>query len=147
MNRESRYVRARRLAGRVRRRLSPRARQLLALQRTIDELRQRMDGEGCCTDRFELQNTRIGMLEREVSRASTQVAAFEVRLEDLRQSAPAPPASGDEARHTTAALVQEVRREHQRVRARISAAARYEERLRQLEETVNRLDEAARSRR
>jgi hypothetical protein len=33
-------------------------------------------------------------------------------------------------------LLEAIRAEHARVRARISAAARYEERLRQLEETV-----------
>ena len=81
------------------------------------------------------QQRRIADLERELMRLSPQVAALEARVEELRLrldgdvSAPAPEDLG-EARQ----LVDEVRSEHARVRARISAATVFEERLRVLEE-------------
>lgn len=88
--------------------------------------------------RLDRQHGRLAVLEREIARIGPQLAALEARFEDLRQSLETPrhePGEQDEAR----TLVAEVRREHERVRARISAAARYEERLRQLEEKVEEL--------
>jgi predicted nucleic acid-binding Zn-ribbon protein len=88
--------------------------------------------------RLNRQHGRIAAVERELARIGPQVAAIEVRLEDLRQRLDQP-GSNDAERAEAASLVEEIRREHQRIRARISAATRYEERLRQLEETVSRL--------
>ncbi|UPK76752.1 hypothetical protein MU582_08975 [Nocardioidaceae bacterium SCSIO 66511] len=139
--RSSSWVRARRLAGRVRRRLRRRRHdELGALRESVESLQRRLDDLDVA-ERFDRQHHRIGVLEREVVRIGTQVAAIEVRLEDRRQAA-RPIEVGDGDTEALAVLA-EVRREHQRVRARISAAARYEERLRQVEEQLNALDAAA----
>jgi uncharacterized protein involved in exopolysaccharide biosynthesis len=81
------------------------------------------------------QQGRIADLERELMRLSPQVAALETRVEELRVRSDADvvaPTTTElgEARE----LVGEVRAEHARVRARISAATVFEERLRVLEE-------------
>ena len=79
------------------------------------------------------QQARIGDLERELMRLSPQVAALESRVEELRrQLADAPAAEPGEVGEARS-LVEEVRAEHARVRARISAAVVFEERLRVLE--------------
>ncbi|MEI7055145.1 hypothetical protein WBG06_04950 [Nocardioides sp. CCNWLW239] len=94
---------------------------------TIEELR-------AITDR---QRVRIGDLERELARVSPQVAALEARLETLRDAvergatATSPPAAGSV---DTAAIWAEIQRQQEQVRARITAATRFEERLRRLED-------------
>lgn len=143
--RDSARVRARRLAGRVRRRLRPpNLHELGALRDTVDQLRAQQDHSN---ERFDRQHHRIGVLEREIVRIGTQVAAIEARLEDVRQESRPAPADGAGDDTQSLAVLDEVRREHQRVRARISAAARYEERLRQVEDRLSRLDEAGLSQR
>jgi uncharacterized protein involved in exopolysaccharide biosynthesis len=84
--------------------------------------------------RAERQHQRIADLERELGRLSPQVAALEERLEGLRQRLDLPDldATTDE-RAEARSLVEEIRREHAQVRARISAATVFEERLRVLE--------------
>lgn len=92
------------------------------------------------TVRLDRQHGRIAATERDLSRIGTQVAALEVRIEGLRQRLDLPSLDADdEARAEARSIVEEVRREHEQVRARISAAMRYEERLRQLEERVSAL--------
>jgi len=87
--------------------------------------------------RLHRQHQRIAALERDLARIGPQVAALEVRVEDLRQRVEQPHwAADDDEQAQARSLVDEVRREHDRVRARITAAVRYEERLRQLEEQV-----------
>lgn len=84
-------------------------------------------------ERLDRQAGRIAELERELARVSPQVAAIEARIEDLRgtvERASLPP--GDEA--TVASALERIEREHAQVRARISAATRFEERLRVLED-------------
>lgn len=81
------------------------------------------------------QGDRIADLERELLRLSPQVAALEQRVEDLRVRIEDPAFTGDDAERAEArSLVEEVRAEHARVRARISAASVFEERLRVLEQ-------------
>jgi uncharacterized protein involved in exopolysaccharide biosynthesis len=93
----------------------------------IEELR-------AITDR---QRVRIGDLERELARVSPQVAALEARLETLRDTvergniATTAAAGGDV---DTAAIWAEIQRQQEQVRARITAAMRFEERLRRLED-------------
>lgn len=80
------------------------------------------------------QRARVDDLERELVRLSPQVAALEERVESLRQRLDDPSYAGSEAEQSQArSLVEEVRAEHARVRARISAATVFEERLRVLE--------------
>ena len=86
------------------------------------------------------QRVRIGDLEREVARVSPQVAALEARLETLRGQVETRVAAGaaapddSEGSADPADMLAEIQRQHEQVRARISAAARFEERLRRLEE-------------
>ncbi|GGU23897.1 hypothetical protein [Nocardioides albus] len=93
----------------------------------IEELR-------AITDR---QRVRIGDLERELARVSPQVAALEARLESLREVVErghlgtTGPSGGNV---DTASIWAEIQRQQEQVRARITAATRFEERLRRLED-------------
>lgn len=93
-------------------------------------------------DRAQRQHLRIADLERDLARIGPQVAALEARLEDLRtpattlQPGEASPHGPTDGVADARSLLAEVRREHERVRARISAAARFEERLTRVEEAV-----------
>ena len=83
------------------------------------------------------QRVRIADLERELARVSPQLAALEERVERLARlqedaGRTATPQDGAEA----LSVLEEVRGEHARVRARISAATVFEERLRVLEERL-----------
>jgi chromosome segregation ATPase len=78
---------------------------------------------------------RLGEVERDLARIGPQVAALERRLEDVREALDVPTALSHEAAEAQS-LIEEVRREHERIRARVSAAARFEERLARLEEEV-----------
>ena len=85
-------------------------------------------------ERAERQHERIAELERELKRVSPQLAALEERLEDLRQRLEVPDLDASQGDRAEArSLIEEVRREHAQVRARISAATVFEERLRVLE--------------
>lgn len=115
-----------RLRGKVNR-LAGSAADLDEARATIEELR-------AITDR---QRVRIGDLERELARVSPQVAALEARLETLRDAvergnlAAGAPSDG----HVDAASIwAEIQRQQEQVRARITAATRFEERLRRLED-------------
>lgn len=78
---------------------------------------------------------RLGDALRELGRIGPQVAALEERIEALRQQVEEPTPTGSPEEVAAARTVlDEVRAEHARVRARISAAVVYEERLRVLEE-------------
>lgn len=84
-------------------------------------------------ERLDRQHERLAEVEREVYRLSPQVAAIEGRIEDLRQAVErAALPAGDQA--TVADALERIEREHEQVRVRISAATRFEERLRVLEE-------------
>ena len=81
---------------------------------------------------------RVDDLERELIRLSPQLAAVEDRLERLRAKVEDPAFLADDAERAEARrLVDEVRAEHAKVRARISAATVFEERLRVLEEKLS----------
>jgi len=77
---------------------------------------------------------RVAGLERELIRLSPQVAALEQRMEALTRrldDAEMAAGPGDDAAART--MLEEMRAEHARVRARITAATVFEERLRVLE--------------
>ncbi len=88
--------------------------------------------------RLDRQHERLAALERDLARIGPQVAGLEARLEDLRARRATTPGAtaGPEEVAQAASLVDEVRREHERMRARVSAAARFEERLEQVEEIL-----------
>lgn len=93
----------------------------------IEELR-------AITDR---QRVRIGDLERELARVSPQVAALEARLESLREAVERGNIATDVTAGgnvDTASMWAEIQRQQEQVRARITAASRFEERLRRLED-------------
>ncbi len=80
------------------------------------------------------QAVRISDVERELIRIAPQLAALEQRVEDLRERLDDPAFEADDGQPAEARnLVDEVRAEHAKVRARISAAVVFEERLRVLE--------------
>ena len=80
-------------------------------------------------------NQRLGDAVREISRIGPQLAALEERVELLRQRIEEPNPSGTPEQVDAARTVlDEVRAEHARIRARISAATVFEERLRVLED-------------
>ncbi|MGZ4427890.1 MAG: hypothetical protein ACXVEV_07925 [Nocardioidaceae bacterium] len=97
-------------------------------------------------ERLDRQHGRIAAVERDLARIGPQVAALEARLESLRDLVETTRAAGGSPQDGTAQdaagldVLDEVRREHERMRARVSAAARFEERLRQLEERLDRFE-------
>lgn len=102
----------------------------------IPQLNQRLDRQRAIIDEH----------QRELARVAPQVAALEARLAALTGASPATPdlesaldraEAGDSV---PADLLEAIRAEHARVRARVSAAARYEERLRRVEEKLAHLD-------
>lgn len=122
---EHMVVRARALASRIRRRFRRDRRASIAAE---------------VTTRFDRQNHRISATEIDLARIGPQVAALEIRVEQLRQRLDVPILDADdETRAQARSIIEEMRREHEQVRARITAAVRYEERLRQLEDRLNRL--------
>lgn len=93
--------------------------------------------EDLVTERLNRQHRRLVAVENDLMRIGTQVAALEQRVEALAQRLDLPdvPATSPE-RAEARSLVEQVRREHAQVRARISAAVRFEERLRQVEDAL-----------
>ena len=100
----------------------------------LDEARATIEELRAITDR---QRVRIGDLERELARVSPQVAALEARLETLRDAVErgniATVAPSDD-QVDAASIWAEIQRQQEQVRARITAATRFEERLRRLED-------------
>ncbi|MFC4005054.1 hypothetical protein ACFS2C_27395 [Prauserella oleivorans] len=72
----------------------------------------------------------------EVERLVPHVAAQESRLEDLRGRLALTPAATEPEVARARSLIEEVQRQHSQIRVRLSGIARYEERLRRLEERV-----------
>jgi hypothetical protein len=88
-------------------------------------------------ERLQRQHERIAELERELIRVSPQLAALEERVEILRQRVDRPDYDASpEDQAQAVSLVEEIKREHAQVRARISAATVFEERLRVVEEQL-----------
>ncbi len=84
--------------------------------------------------RLDRQRAQLDEQHRELQRLGPQVAALE-RMEDLRQLVErAALPTGQEA--GVADALARIEREHEQVRARITAAARFEERLRVVERTA-----------
>lgn len=123
---------------------------------TLSTLRTRLDDQ---KQRIARQDQRLKALEgrvkdlnratsldlREGERRDSHVGALEVRLADLEQTL-ADTASGvtatpldDEQLAAGRTLLDEVRTEHARIRARMQVVSAYEERLRRVEESVTEL--------
>ncbi|HWC83856.1 MAG TPA: hypothetical protein VG756_28175 [Pseudonocardiaceae bacterium] len=86
---------------------------------------------------FDSLRDRVGKLEHELSRVGAQLAALDTRVAETERPPVAVAGGGKAAAgdlNKATALVEEIRAEHQRVRARLTAVAGYEERLGRLEE-------------
>lgn len=71
----------------------------------------------------------------EVERLIPHVASQESQLESLREKlSTVPPITADGDAEQARTLIDEIRREHAQIRVRLTAIARYEERLRALED-------------
>ena len=142
----------------VRRRLSRVRRRLLGVRdleahlarhgERLTRVTERARQQGERLDRQRDLTTRLEQRLAEVERAAKvratehdklgfQFGAIEERLGGLEQRLADPalvshPESEEEARH----LVDEIRREHEQIRARMQVVAAYEERLRRVEESV-----------
>jgi len=113
------------------------------IQQSIDELRGEMDGRlrgledrlGGVEHRLNGLEPRLVEAEQVLRRMGPQIAAIEGRLESRRESGE--PVTADAAGLAEArSLLEAVRAEHERIRARVALASHYEERLRVLEGKV-----------
>ena len=112
----------------------------------LEPLKAGLDAEvrrlrGDTDRRLDELDRRLGAVERqadwsanELARLAPQVAALETRVE--QKARPTVLAGGLEDLPEARALVDLVREEHARVRARLSMVSAYEERLRRLEERL-----------
>lgn len=118
----------------------------MALTRVKARVRTRLRaaaGHQEAQERLDRQLARIEETERELARVAPQLAALEARLEKLRERVerailPSPRANGDRPlpADDIRTLQEELARQQEQVRARISAASRFEERLRRLEDAL-----------
>lgn len=117
----------------------------MAMSRAKARLRSRMHsflGQEEVAQRLNRQLRRIEELEREAARVAPQLAALEARVESLRETVergflPTPRVNGTVVADPEIRTVwEEMRRQQEQVRARISAAARFEERLRRVEDSL-----------
>jgi exonuclease VII large subunit len=125
-----------RLRGLVDDALSPVRRKLATHNRRITRLEERFDKR--LERRLRQALGKVNQSAQDLDRLQPQVASLEQRVEQLRERLDAAPVAGspdelEEARR----LLELVRREHEQVRARISAATWYEERLRLIEERLD----------
>ena len=136
----------------LRARVTRHATALAKLRESVDRLRERVQKqdarlaavEGAVSD-FQ-RATALSTVERE--RRDTHFGTMEVRLADLEQRVHDARASGGQADSPDAealaagrSLLEEIRVEHARIRARMQVVSAYEERLRRVEESVAELFE------
>ncbi len=117
---------ARQLAGNVRQ-LDEYGHRLADGQRRLEALERRLG---------EVQND-LGWVRNELDRVIPQVASQEWQLEALREHLAAVPAADSAQIHQARSLIDEIRREHAQIRVRLTGIARYEVRLRRLEDRAD----------
>ncbi|MCA1655513.1 MAG: hypothetical protein LC635_03505 [Pseudonocardiaceae bacterium] len=105
---------------------------------TIDRLaHEHADGQRRLAD-LERRFAEVERLQHwsanELERMIPQVAAQESQLESLRQKISAVPAADQPQVDEARSLIDEIQREHRQIRARLTAVAQYEDRLRKLED-------------
>jgi predicted nucleic acid-binding Zn-ribbon protein len=107
----------------------------LHTRQLLDDLRA---ADAAARAELDQLGSRVAWTENEMRRMSTHVAAVDERLAGVERS-PAPARQVEsEEHHEARALVDEVREEHARIRARLTAIARYEERIGRLEAALDR---------
>jgi chromosome segregation ATPase len=117
--------------------------QAVRLQRQADRLdnqKKRLDEQG---ERLRQQNQELKALVHRVNTLDTayhvvqvQTGSMETRLEEVVSRLEAAPDSTEPERAEARNLLEEVREEHRRVRARFGVIGRYEERVRRLEQAI-----------
>jgi predicted nucleic acid-binding Zn-ribbon protein len=110
-------------------------------RQTVDDLRAADAGARAELDQL---GGRVAWTENEMRRMSAHLAAVDERLAGVERPVTAGQ-PGETEHHEARALVDEIREEHARIRARLTAIARYEERLGRLEAAIDRaaMDSAA----
>lgn len=117
----------------LRQRLDDHERRILRLERRLDEQ---------LPDAVRAANRALS----EVERVRPQASATEQRLEELRQRVETQLDPGTTAEQAEAArLVDVVRQEHERIRARMTAISWYEDRLRKLEDRISAPEDSPRA--
>jgi chromosome segregation ATPase len=100
---------------------------------SVDDLRGRLDD---LSHRFEEMARLQRWSANELERIIPQIGAQESQLESLREKVSAVPAADQPQVAQARSLIDEIRREHSRIRVRLTAVAQYEDRLRKLEDRV-----------
>jgi hypothetical protein len=107
----------------------------LHTRRLLDDLRT---ADAAARAELDQLGGRVAWTENEMRRMGTHLAAVDERLAGVERS-PAPARQGEADEHGEArTLVDEVREEHARIRARLTAIACYEERIGRLEAALDR---------
>ncbi|AGM02837.1 hypothetical protein [Amycolatopsis keratiniphila] len=103
------------------------------LEHATADHRRRLDGaeSGLEHARGDLRWTRA-----ELDRLIPSVAAQEAQLEDLRESLSLPVHADKPELVEARSLIQEIQRQHAQIRVRLAGIARYEDRLRRIEDTI-----------
>ncbi|MEV7549596.1 hypothetical protein AB0N89_08240 [Amycolatopsis sp. NPDC089917] len=103
------------------------------LEHATADHRRRLDGaeSGLEHARGDLRWTRA-----ELDRLIPSVAAQEAQLEDLRESLSLPTHADKPELAEARSLIQEIQRQHAQIRVRLAGIARYEDRLRRIEDTI-----------
>ncbi|MFJ4104917.1 hypothetical protein LCL61_05710 [Amycolatopsis coloradensis] len=103
------------------------------LEHATADHRRRLDGaeSGLEHARGDLRWTRA-----ELDRLIPSVAAQEAQLEDLRESLSLPVHADKPELAEARSLIQEIQRQHAQIRVRLAGIARYEDRLRRIEDTI-----------
>ncbi|WP_409489285.1 hypothetical protein [Amycolatopsis sp. cmx-11-12] len=103
------------------------------LEHATADHRRRLDGaeSGLEHARGDLRWTRA-----ELDRLIPSVAAQEAQLEDLREAISLPAHADKPELAEARTLIQEIQRQHAQIRARLAGIARYEDRLRRIEDTI-----------
>lgn len=103
------------------------------LEHATADHRRRLDGaeSGLEHARGDLRWTRA-----ELDRLIPSVAAQEAQLEDLRESLSLPLHADKPELAEARSLIQEIQRQHAQIRVRLAGIARYEDRLRRIEDTI-----------
>lgn len=107
-------------------------------ERQVGELRDARNDLGRRLGELERRFGEVERLQRwsanELERIIPQIAAQESQLESLREKLAAVPAADRPEIDESRSLIEEIRREHSQIRARLTSVAQYEERLRRLED-------------
>lgn len=134
---ESQRERLTKMDVRLRRELGRQDKRLIKQQQAIGDVRATVDR---VDQRGQEVDQRDKIRELDFRRAMQQLASVEVRLGTLEEKFASETHSADDASTAEArTLIEDIRREHDQVRARFQVISSYEERMRRLEAAVSQL--------